>query len=128
VVESLARAVFYGVDILAEAGLANDEQWLGVDIMCRSLTAPFRLIAEIAGMNGERGVTKLLESDDTDWGLDAQTGTYCDLVKAGIIDPTKVMRTALQDAASAAGLLVTTEAMIAEVPEKEKTPAMAGQA
>jgi chaperonin GroEL len=70
-VESLARAVFYGVDILAEAGLANDEQWLGVDIVCRSLTAPFRLIAENAGMNGELGVTKLLESDDTDWGLDA---------------------------------------------------------
>ena len=68
----------------------------------------------------------LLESKDTNYGFDAQTGQYCDLVKAGIIDPAKVVRVALQDAASVAGLLVTTEAMIAEHPKRDAAPAMPG--
>jgi chaperonin GroEL len=70
-------------------------------------------------------VGKILEKDQYNWGFDAQTGDYVDLVKKGIIDPTKVVRTALQDAASVAGLLITTEAMVAEVPKK-KAPAMPG--
>ncbi len=76
-------------------------------------------------MDGSIVVGKLRESTEPHWGFDAQSGDYCDLVKAGIIDPTKVVRTALQDAASVAGLLITTEAMIAERPKKEE-PAPAG--
>jgi chaperonin GroEL len=71
-------------------------------------------------------VGKLLESNDTNYGFDAQTGHYSDMIKAGIIDPTKVVRLALQDAASVAGLLVTTEAMVAEKPEKKAGPATPG--
>jgi chaperonin GroEL len=71
-------------------------------------------------------VGKLLESNDTNYGFDAQTGHYSDMIKAGIIDPTKVVRLALQDAASVAGLLVTTEAMVAEKPEKKAGPAIPG--
>ena len=86
---------------------------------------PARQIAENAGEDGAVVVGKLLESKNTNWGFDAQKGEYTDLVKAGIIDPTKVVRCALQDAASVAGLLVTTEAMVAERPEK-KAPAAPG--
>ncbi|MBN9440585.1 TCP-1/cpn60 chaperonin family protein, partial [Bosea sp. (in: a-proteobacteria)] len=77
-----------------------------------------------AGGDGAVVVGKLLEAQDYAWGYDAQTGKYGDLVKAGIIDPTKVVRTAIQDAASVAGLLITTEAMIAEAPKKDPAPAM----
>jgi chaperonin GroEL len=69
-------------------------------------------------------VGKLLESKDANWGFDAQTGQYCDMVKTGIIDPAKVVRVALQDAASVAGLLITTEAMIADRPKKDAAAAM----
>jgi len=86
---------------------------------------PLRQIAENAGEDGAVISGKVLDRDDYNWGFDAQTGEFKDLVKAGIIDPTKVVRTALQDAASVAGLLVTTEAMIAERPEK-KAPAGGG--
>jgi chaperonin GroEL len=82
-------------------------------------------IAENAGADGAVIAGKLLESKEANWGYDAQTGTYTDLVKAGIIDPAKVVRTALQDASSVAGLLITTEAMVAEKPEpKSAAPAM----
>ena len=93
--------------------------------MRRALQAPVRQIAENAGMDGAVVAGKLLEGKGDDFGYDAQKGEYTDLVKAGIIDPTKVVRIALQDAASVAGLLVTTEAMVAEKPEK-KDPMPAG--
>jgi chaperonin GroEL len=79
---------------------------------------PLRQIAENAGEDGAVIAGKTLDKDEYSWGFDAQSGEFKDLVRAGIIDPTKVVRTALQDAASVAGLLVTTEAMVAEKPEK----------
>jgi chaperonin GroEL len=100
---------------------ANDDQKVGVDIVRRALQSPVRQIVENAGVEGSVVVGKLLEKNDFAYGYDAQEGVYGDLFKAGIIDPTKVVRTALQDAASVAGLLITTEAMVAEKPEK--TPA-----
>ncbi|SFC36240.1 chaperonin GroEL [Bosea sp. CRIB-10] len=102
----------------------NDDQKTGVEIVRKAITAPAKQIVENAGGDGAVVVGKLLESSDYAWGYDAQTGEYGDLVKAGIIDPTKVVRTALQDAASVAGLLITTEAMVAELPKKEAAPAM----
>jgi len=107
------------------AGL-NADQKTGVDIVRRALTAPARQIVDNAGGDGAVVVGKLVEAKDYAYGFDAQSGDYADMVKAGIIDPTKVVRTALQDAASVAGLLVTTEAMIAELPKKESAPAMPG--
>ena len=98
---------------------ANDDQRIGIEIVRRALSAPARQIAANAGDDGSIVVGKLSENSDTDFGYNAQTGEYGDLMQAGIIDPTKVVRTALQDAASVAGLLITTEAMIAEKPKKE---------
>ncbi len=112
-------ALLYSTKVLDKLKTANDDQRVGIDIVRRALSAPARQIAENAGADGGVVVGKLLEKGDLNWGYDAQTGEYTDLVKAGIIDPTKVVRTALQDAASVAGLLVTTEAMVAEVPEKK---------
>ena len=97
----------------------NHDQDVGVGIVRRALQAPVRQIAENAGFDGAVVASKVLESKDVKWGFDARTETYTDLVKAGVIDPAKVLRTALQDAASIAGLLITTEAMVAEVPEKK---------
>jgi len=102
----------------------NDDQRTGIEIVRKAITAPARQIVENAGGDGAVVVGKLLESRDYAWGYNAQTGEYGDLVKAGIIDPTKVVRTAIQDAASVAGLLITTEAMIAEAPKKDSAPAM----
>ena len=107
---------------LAKIKVENDDQRVGVEIVRRALTAPMRQIAENAGEDGAVISGKVLENDDYAFGFDAQSGEFKDMVKAGIIDPTKVVRAALQDAASVAGLLVTTEAMIAEKPEK-KSPA-----
>jgi len=101
----------------------NDDQRVGVDIIRRAIQWPARQIAINAGADGSVIVGKLMESDDANFGYDAQSGKFVDMFKAGIIDPTKVVRTALQDAASVAGLLITTEAMVAEKPEK-KAPAM----
>ncbi len=98
---------------------ANDEQRVGIDIVRRAIQSPARQIVENAGVEGSVVVGKLMENSNASWGYDAQNGKYCDLVKAGIIDPAKVVRAALQDAASVAGLLITTEAMIAEKPEKK---------
>ena len=92
---------------------------LTVPDLRRALKFPARLIAENAGADGSIVIGKLLESKNSNWGFDAQEGEYKDLVKAGIIDPTKVVRCALQYAASVAGLLITTEAMVAERPKKE---------
>jgi len=98
---------------------ANHDQQVGIDIVRRALQAPVRQIVNNAGFEGSIVVGKLLEQSDTSHGFDAYKGAYTDLVKAGIIDPTKVVRTALQDAASVAGLLVTTEAMVVQKPEKK---------
>uniref|UniRef100_UPI002FE41071 chaperonin GroEL n=1 Tax=Pseudoxanthobacter sp. TaxID=1925742 RepID=UPI002FE41071 len=97
----------------------------GVKIVLRALEAPIRQIAENAGVEGSIVVGKVSELPDTE-GFDAQTETYVDLIKAGIIDPTKVVRTALQDAASVSALLITTEALIAELPRPAAAPAMPG--
>ena len=97
----------------------NADVQAGINIVLRALEAPIRQIVENAGVEGSIVVAKILESKSETYGFDAQDETYKDLVAAGIIDPTKVVRTALQDAASVAGLLVTTEAMVAELPKKE---------
>jgi len=104
----------------------NSDQQVGIDIVRRALAYPARLIAENAGADGSIVVGKLLEKTDGNYGFDAQSGSYTDMVKAGIIDPTKVVRLALQGAASVAALLITTEAMVAEKPEKRAAPAMPG--
>src|SRR5438270_611898 len=96
----------------------NDDQKVGIDIVRRALLAPARQIFANAGEDGSIIVGKLLEKGDANYGFDAQNGTYVDMVKAGIIDPAKVVRLALQGAASVAGLLVTTEAMVAEKPQQ----------
>jgi chaperonin GroEL len=117
-------ALLYATKALAKLKPDNDDQKVGIDIVRRALQSPVRQIAENAGVDGSIVVGKLLESTDTNRGFDAQTSEYVDMVKAGVIDPTKVVRLALQDAASVAGLLVTTEAMVAEKPEKKSAPAM----
>ena len=98
----------------------------GINIVLKALESPIRQIAENAGVEGSIVVGKLLETADVELGFDAQTEKFVNMVTAGIIDPTKVVRTALQDAASVAGLLITTEAMIAEKPRKDAAPAMPG--
>jgi chaperonin GroEL len=103
---------------------ANDDQQSGIDIVRRALRAPARQIADNAGEDGAWIVGKLLESEEYSWGFNAATGEYQDLVKAGVIDPAKVVRTALQDAASVASLLITTEALVAELPKDEKAAPM----
>ena len=108
---------------------ANPDQRAGVEIVRRAIQAPARQIAQNAGDDGSVVVGKLLERTDYNWGYNAATGEYQDMVKAGVIDPAKVVRTALQDAASVASLLITTEALIAERPKREKAaPASAGHA
>ena len=119
-------ALLYAIHALDAVVPGNPDQKVGIDIVRRALQAPVRQIAENAGHDGAVIAGKLLESKDTNYGFDAQTGTYTDMIKAGIIDPTKVVRTALQDAASVAGLLITTEAMIAERPKKDAAGGMPG--
>jgi chaperonin GroEL len=102
---------------------ANEDQKVGINIVRRALQAPARQIAENAGEDGAVVVGKIVDKDDYAFGFNAATGEYGNLVKQGVIDPAKVVRTALQDAASVAGLLITTEAMVAEKPKK-KGPAM----
>ena len=111
---ALARASL----VLSRLTAENDDQRFGIEIVRKAALAPLRQIAENAGEDGAVVSGRVLDRDDYNWGLDAQTGEFKDLVAAGIIDPTKVVRTALQNAASVAGLLVTTEAMVAERPEK----------
>jgi len=115
-------ALIYAASALDGVSGENDDQRVGVDIVRKALQSPVRQIAENAGEDGAVVAGKLLETtDNVNWGFDAQNGNYTDLVKAGIIDPTKVVRTALQDAASVAGLLITTEAMVAEKPEPKQS-------
>ena len=104
----------------------NEDQRVGINIVRKALQAPARQIAENAGEDGAVIAGKILESKDQNYGFDAQNEKYCDLVKNGIIDPAKVVRVALQDAASVAGLLITTEAMVADQPEKNAGGGMPG--
>ena len=119
-----------GVALLRAAGtldgfkFANDDQRTGVELVRRAIQQPARQIVENAGEDGSIVVGKILDKSDYAFGYDAQKSEYGDLFSLGIIDPTKVVRTALQDAASVAGLLITTEAMVAEKPKKETAPAM----
>jgi chaperonin GroEL len=117
-------ALLYGIRALAKLRSANDDQKVGIDIVRRALKAPARQIVENAGADGAVVIGKLLEGADVNRGYNAQTGEYTDMVKAGIIDPTKVVRLALQGAASIAALLITTEVMVAEKGKTE--PAMPG--
>ena len=116
-------ALLASVSVLDKVKTENHDQQVGVDIVARSLCAPIKQIAENAGFDGGVIAGKVGEQKDKNFGFNAQTGEYVDLVKAGIIDPAKVARCALQDAASIAGLLITTEAMVADLPE-EGAPAM----
>jgi len=117
-------ALLYAASALEGLTPENTDQKVGIDIVKRALQSPVRQVAENAGNDGSIVVGKLLDANDLNRGFDAQTGDYVDMVKAGIIDPTKVVRLALQNAASVAGLLVTTEAMVAEKPKKETASAM----
>ena len=112
---------------LADLKGENDDQNAGIAIVRRALQAPLRQIAENAGVEGSVVVGKILENTDANFGFNAQTEEYGDLVAQGVIDPAKVVRTALQDAASVAGLLITTEAAVVEAPKKQSAaPAMPG--
>ena len=113
-------ALLYATKALAKLEAMNDDQNVGIEIVRRALQAPIRQIVENAGDEGSVIVGKLLEQKDTDFGYDAQAGEYKNLVKAGIIDPAKVVRTALQDASSVASLLITTEAIITDAPTDDK--------
>ncbi len=97
----------------------TDDEKTGVDIVRRALVSPLKQIAENSGLDGSIVVAKVTESDQTNFGYDAMAGKYCDLVKAGVIVPTKVERSALQNAASVAGLLLTTDAVVSDIPEKK---------
>ncbi len=118
-------ALLRSIASLDNVKVANSDQKTGVDIVRRAIQAPARQIVDNAGGDGAVVVGKLLDSKEYSYGYDAQAGEFGDLVKLGIIDPTKVVRTALQDAASIAGLIVTTEATITEHPKKD-APAMPG--
>jgi chaperonin GroEL len=117
-------ALLYATRALDKLKADDHDQQVGIDIIRKAIQAPARQIAQNAGVDGAVVVGKLLEQKNDAWGFDAQAEDYKDLIKAGIIDPAKVVRTALQDAASVAGLLITTEAMIAEKPKKEAAPSM----
>jgi len=120
-------ALLRAAESLKRVRTDNDDQKTGVEIVRKALQTPARQIATNAGEDGSLVVGKVLEKDQYSYGFDAQSGEYGNLVTKGVIDPTKVVRTALQGAASVAGLLVTTEAMVAELPKKNTgAPAMPG--
>src|SRR4030095_10225328 len=104
----------------------NADVQAGISIVLKALEAPVRQISENAGVEGSLVGGRILENKSETFGVDAQTEEYVDMVEKGIIDPAKVVRAALQDASSVAGLLVTTEAMVAEVPKEAPAPAMPG--
>jgi chaperonin GroEL len=112
--------------VLANLKGDNADQDAGIAIVRRALQAPIRQIAENAGVEGSIVVGKVLENSSATFGFDAQKEEYVDLIAAGIIDPAKVVRTALQDAASVAGLMITTEAAIVEAPKKGSGGGMPG--
>ncbi|MCL2889992.1 MAG: chaperonin GroEL, partial [Alphaproteobacteria bacterium] len=120
-------ALVRAIDALAKLKGANSDFDTGVDIVRRALVAPMSQIAENAGVEGAIVVGKVRESKDYNFGYDAQTGEYVDMIKSGIIDPAKVVKTALLAAASTAGVMITTGCVMSEIPEeKSVTPAMGG--
>jgi chaperonin GroEL len=120
-------ALLRSVEALKRVKTENEDQKHGVDIVRKAIQAPARQIATNAGADGSVVVGKIMDKDQYSYGFDAQTGEYGNLVTKGIIDPTKVVRSAIQGAASVAGLLITTEAMVAEMPKKNQgAPAMPG--
>src|SRR5690348_6607923 len=124
IVSGGGSALLYASTALARLKPENNDQKVGIDIVRRALQNPVRLIAENAGEDGSIIVGKLLDKGDHTYGFDAQNGSYTDMMKAGIVDPTKVVRLALQNAASVAGLLITTEAMVANAREPDGGPVM----
>jgi chaperonin GroEL len=118
-------ALLRALEAIESLRAGNEDQKVGINIVRRALQAPLRQIAENAGEDGAVVVGKILDKKEYNFGYNAATGEYGNLVKEGVIDPAKVVRTALQDAASVAGLLITTEAMVAEIPKKA-APAMPG--
>jgi chaperonin GroEL len=118
-------ALLHGVKALNALKLEGDQQ-IGVNLVKRAIEDPMRWIANNAGVEGSIVVQKVLESKDEEWGFNAQEEKYENLVQAGVIDPAKVVRTALQNASSIASLLLTTEAMVCDIPEDKKEPAMPG--
>jgi chaperonin GroEL len=120
-------ALLRATEALKKVRTANDDQKTGVEIVRKALQSPARQIAQNAGEDGSVIVGKILENSNYGFGFDAQAGEYVDMIKKGIIDPTKVVRQALQGASSVAGLLITTEAMVAELPKKQNAmPPMPG--
>ncbi|MGD0148982.1 MAG: chaperonin GroEL [Xanthobacteraceae bacterium] len=120
-------ALLRATEALKKVRTANDDQKTGVEIVRKALQSPARQIAQNAGEDGSVIVGKILENSNYGFGFDAQAGEYVDMIKKGIIDPTKVVRQALQGASSVAGLLITTEAMVAELPKKQnQMPPMPG--
>jgi chaperonin GroEL len=120
-------AVLRAMKALDKIKCNNDDEKTGVDIVRRALVSPIKQIAHNSGLDGSIVAAKVMESDDVNFGYDALQCKYCDLVKAGVIVPTKVERSALQNAASVAGLLLTTDAIVSEIPEKKKKgPPMGG--
>ena len=126
VVAGGGSALLFAVKVLDNTVVENDDQQVGVNIIRRALQAPIRQIAENAGHDGAVIAGKLTEQKNKNLGFNAQTGEYVDMVAAGIIDPAKVVRVALQDASSVAGLLITTEAMIADKPTPAAMSATGG--
>ena len=117
-------ALLFASKVLAALNPANNDQKVGIDIVRKAIQSPVRQIAENSGVEGSIVVGKLNDKNDPNFGFDAQSGEYVDMVKGGIIDPTKVVRVALQDAASVAGLLITTEAMVGDRPEPKGAAGM----
>jgi len=119
-------ALLRATEALKRIKTQNEDQKHGVEIVRKAIQAPARQIASNAGADGSVIVGKVLEKDQYSFGYDAQNGEYVNMMSKGIIDPTKVVRAAIQNAASVAALLITTEAMVAELPKKESAPAMPG--
>ena len=115
-------ALLRAIKALDHVKVENADQKTGVDIVRKAIQTPARQIVDNSGADGAVVVGKLIENSAYGYGYNAQTGEYGDLVKLGIIDPTKVVRTAIQDAASVGGLLITTEAIISEQPKKDNSP------
>ncbi len=119
-------AVLRAMKVLDKVKADSEDEKTGVEIVRRALVAPIKQIAENSGLDGSIVAAKVMESDDVNFGYDALAGKYTDMVKAGVIVPTKVERSALQNAASVASLLLTTDAIVSEIPEKKKAAAPAG--
>lgn len=119
-------ALLYASRVLDEVKLDNFDQQIGVQIVQRALRVPCKTIVDNSGFEGSVVVETLLAKKEETWGYDAQSNTFTDMKKAGIVDPTKVVRTALIDAGSVASLMITTEAAIVSLPEKEGKNPMAG--